>query len=154
MNAAAAPDRRKSLLRYVAITLLSAAVNFGVAIALADGLGTSEELAYGVALITVFAMNYLFMRYYIFAGPQRGAAGQFVIYTASAVGFRTSEYLAFLVLHTWLGMHYLLAMLLILGGSFIAKFLYYGRVVFGRKSRLSTAGPGESAALSACRASD
>ncbi len=55
---------------------------------------------------------------------------QFAAYTASAIGFRVSEYLGFLALHTILGVHYIITMFVVQGATFVIKFFFYGRLVF------------------------
>ena len=120
-----------SFVRFSAVTGLSLALNFGTTIVLHEGFGLAEELAYALALLTVFAVNFVLLRTWIFAGSARaGASRQFAWYALSAAGFRGAEYLGFLVLHTGLGVHYLLAMALVQTTAFFGKFLHYGRVVF------------------------
>lgn len=133
MSPSAAPPRVHSLFRFVAATLISLAVSFGVTIALHELLGASEELAYAAALFLVYLLNFAFLRWWIYGLRLGPIVPQFLFYSASAVGFRAAEYGVFLVLHTWLGMQYLLAMALVQGASFLTKFFYYGSVVFRRR---------------------
>jgi putative flippase GtrA len=120
-----------SFARFCVVTGLSLGLNFGTTIVLHEVLGLAEEAAYALALLAVFATNFVFLRAYIFAAAVRGSARrQFALYALSAIGFRVFEYFAFLVLHTWLGIYYLIAMAVIQTAAFIGKYLYYGRVVF------------------------
>jgi putative flippase GtrA len=126
-----------SFIRFCVVTGVSLVVSFGTTIVLHEVLGLAEEVAYALALLSVFVMNFVFLRAYIFSAAVRGSARrQFVLYTLSAIGFRISEYLAFVVLHTWLGVYYLIAMAVIQTAAFFGKYLYYGRIVFcGRRRR-------------------
>jgi putative flippase GtrA len=125
-------SRRHSLWRFGTATAITLAASFGLTILLHELLGTSEELAYAVALVVVFLTSFAFLRWYIYGRRTGPIVAQFCWYSLSALGFRGSEYLTFLVLHTWLDTPYILAMLVIQGASFVAKFLYYGAVVFRR----------------------
>lgn len=132
MPAGADISRRRSLVRFGIVTVITFALSFGLTILLHEVAGAPEELAYAVALATVFCTSFAFLRWYIYGRRTGPIVPQFFWYGLSALGFRGSEYLAFLVLHTWLDTPYILAMLVIQGASFVAKFLYYGAVVFRR----------------------
>ncbi|MGD8451832.1 MAG: GtrA family protein [Phycisphaerae bacterium] len=134
--------RLSSFIRFCGLTVLSAGVNFGLAIFLHEVVHFSAELAYGLSLITVFVMNFFIMRHFIFAGGRAGHPGrQLALHAAAAVGFRGGEYLAFLGLHTVLGLYYIWAMITVQTASFFAKYVFYGTVVFG--SRASSAPPAD-----------
>ena len=90
-------------------------------------------ILFAAALLVVFLMNFFAMRHYIYNGRGGRAARQFTIYAGSAVGFRASEYLAFLIVHSWLGFDYRWAVVAITVGMACAKFFYY-RIVFERRA--------------------
>jgi putative flippase GtrA len=123
----------KTAIRYAQISGLSFAVNLGLTMFLHEICRAPEELAFAVALLVVFLMNFFAMRHYIYDGRGGRAARQFTIYTGSAVGFRASEYLAFLMVHSWLGFDYRWAVVAITVGMACAKFFYY-RIVFERRA--------------------
>ena len=85
-----------------------------------------------IALITVFAMNFLLLRHYIYDGRQGSIPAQLATYTASAGAFRLLEYLAFLVLLGWLDADYRLVVIGVLAVSAVLKFLTY-RFIFERR---------------------
>lgn len=120
----------RSFLRFCLTTVLSMVVNFGLTIALHELARWPEELAYAVALVTVLLMNFVLLRSYVFSARHIEPGRQLALFALSTAGFRLSEYLAFLLLHTWLGMYYVLAMFLVQGTAFVTKFFYYGRLVF------------------------
>lgn len=117
-------------------TVASFIVNLGVTAGLHEVLSVRAEIAYAAGLLTVFLMNFGFFRYYVFVQPEpMPIRRQFAAYTASAIGFRVSEYLGFLVLHTMLGVHYIITMFVVQGATFVMKFFFYGRLVFrGRQN--------------------
>jgi hypothetical protein len=58
-----------------------------------------------------------------------------LIQTAGASAlFRMLEYGAFLLLHTVLHVYYVVAIVLVTGISFVLKFVFYDRVIFGREN--------------------
>ncbi len=127
-------SRRRSLLRFGMATALTLAASFGLTILLHELLGTTEELAYAVALVVVFLSSFAFLRWYIYGRRTGPIVSQFLWYSVSALAFRGSEYGAFIILHTWLGVHYIVAMLVIQSASFVAKFVFYGAVVFRHRA--------------------
>ena len=115
--------------RFLMLSVLSLFVNVGLTISLHELCYLPEELAFAMALVVVFTMNFFLLRYYVYDGIGRQAERQFIIYAGSALAFRGTEYVAFLVLHSWLRLDYRLAVVGIAVGSACAKFFYY-RFVF------------------------
>jgi putative flippase GtrA len=116
------------------ITGLSFLTNLGLTLLLTEVICLPEEASFAIALATVFVMNFLFMRYYIYASREASAKRQFVMYGLSAIGFRGLEYISFLIIHTWLNVQYAVAIVYILACSSLIKFCYFKIVVF-RKQR-------------------
>jgi putative flippase GtrA len=108
----------------------SFALNFGITVGLHQVLGAPEEAAFAVALVTVFVMNFLGMRYFVYPGEHRSVGKQLMLFAVSSGSFRGLEYLAFLALHTWLHYPYRLVLVVVLGTSFVAKYCYYKVFVF------------------------
>ena len=127
----------RTLVRYIQISGLSFVVNVGLTIVLHEVCVLPEELAYAVALVVVFLMNFFAMRHYIYNGTRGTVGRQFAVYTGSAIGFRLSEYVVFLVLHTWLLGDYRMVVIGIATVAASAKFLYY-RFVFEGQRGLET----------------
>ena len=126
--------RRTTLSRLARFAALGAAgfvLNIAITVSLHEWLGAPEELAFAVALVVVFIFSFLTSRYLIFAGAAHGDPGkQLLRFAVSSAGFRVSEYFGFLVLHTLLGLPYLLSIIAVLGLSFLTKFFTYSAVVF------------------------
>ena len=117
-------------------TVASFVVNLGMTVGLHEWLSVDPSVAYAVALLTVFLMNFVFFRYYVFSHPEPlPIRSQFMAYAGSAVGFRLAEYLCFLLVHIVFGVHYVVTIIAVQGASFIAKYFFYGAFVFrGRHS--------------------
>ena len=123
-----------SMVRFGVLSGLSFTMNLGLTTTLHETCRLPAEAAFAIAIVAVFFMNFLFMRYYVFPGGRRSATGQLALYGLSSLGFRGGEYLGFLALYTWLGLYYILAIVAVTGASLVTKFFYYRSVVFsGRK---------------------
>ena len=127
-------ERSKTLVqmgRFAAMGAVGFGLNVAVTVSLHEWLGAPEELAFAVALVTVFVFSFLTSRYLIFSGASRaGARKQLFKFVLSSAGFRFAEYVGFLVLHTLFGLPYLVAIVAVLGASFLTKFFTYSTVVF------------------------
>jgi putative flippase GtrA len=126
---------RSSAVRFALLGGSSFALNFGITVGLHQVAGVREEIAFAVALATVFTMNFLGMRHFVYPGEHRSAGRQLVLFAISSASFRALEYLAFLVLHTWLRLPYTLVLVVVLGASFVAKYGFYKVWVFARIGR-------------------
>jgi putative flippase GtrA len=118
------------LLKFATLGLLGFAVNVGITALTHEVLGAPPEVAFAVALLIVLGLNFISSRYLIFEAATGSAKHQLFRYVLASAGFRVSEYLGFLVIHTLAGVPYLPAALVVLGISFFIKFFFYDRVVF------------------------
>jgi len=119
------------LIRFGLLGAVGATLNIAITVVLSEGLGAPEELAFATGLAVVFCFGFLTSRYLIFAGASTGdPKKQLIRFGISSGLFRLAEYLGFLILHTILGLPYLLAILGVLGVSFLTKFVTYSTVVF------------------------
>jgi hypothetical protein len=75
------------------------------------------------------------MRYYVCRASRGNFRKQLTAYFFSALGFRGLEYLSFLLVHTVVGVDYLIVIVLITGLSFVGKFFYYRNVIFGENRK-------------------
>jgi len=116
---------RKKAFRFLQLSGLSFLVNFGITVIGHEILGVPAEVAFALALITVFVMNFYMLRYYVYQGIDEPAVRQFIKYAGSAVSFRGFEYLFFLMFYTWFGYEYKLVLVSVLLISSIIKFLWY-----------------------------
>jgi putative flippase GtrA len=113
------------LLRSLLVSAFCFVLNMGTLITLVESFAVDEELAFATSQIVIFFTSFVLLRYYVYDSRRSGIGGQFAAYAVSALTFRGCEYLAFLVLHTWLGGEYRLCAVGILATSTLVKFLYY-----------------------------
>ena len=123
---------RKALFRFVQLSGTSLVTNWGLMLGLHEWGRLPEEAAFALALATVLVLNFVVMRWYIYAPPPGALWHQFGLYLCSACGFRVAEYGAFLLWHTWHGSDYRLAVVGITVPSAVLKFFYY-RCLFERR---------------------
>jgi putative flippase GtrA len=116
--------------RFAAMGLIGMVLSVGITAFVHEVLGISEELAFAVALASVVSFHFMSGRYVIYGAAAGDPKRQLLRFGLATGGFRAAEYLGFLVLHTLIGVPYLLVIVIVLGSSFIAKFFFYGRVVF------------------------
>lgn len=93
----------------------------------------AEETAYLLAILIVFVCNFFGARIYVFESRHKPILKQFTQFAGSSLLFRGAEYLAFILLHTLLGLYYLLATVIVMTVSFICKYLFYKTRVFTRE---------------------
>jgi putative flippase GtrA len=120
--------------------LVSFTLNLGLSALLHEVLGASEELSFGISLAVVFAVNFLACRYIIFDAAGGNLVQQLTAFTLSSLAFRGMEYIAFLLLHSLIGIHYLIAIITVLGVSMISKFFFYRSTVFVEQNNSKQAG--------------
>jgi putative flippase GtrA len=144
--------RSFAALRFALLGGLSFSVNFGLTVLLHEVLGVREELAFALVLALTTVMNFVLMRSFVYPGRKGALLAQFGLFVVSSLGFRSLEYVLFLVFHTWLGFAYKMVLVATLTTTFVTKFFYYGSVVFNRPGREpGAAGSLESKSVSAAR---
>lgn len=124
---------KRNAIRFLNNSALSFVVNLGLTVFIREFLGAPAEVSFAIALVIVFTMNFFTLRYYVYQGEVKPWREQFAIYTGSAATFRGLEYVAFLLLHTWLGIDYRFVIVAILIVSSIVKFFWY-RLVFNSQT--------------------
>ena len=93
-------------------------------------LGWSSEVAFAVAQVTLFVINFWIARHFVFRATAKDAARQFRDYAGTSLTFRLGEYLLFVFLVRLLHVPYLTAAAGSLIASFGTKFVVYRRFVF------------------------
>lgn len=115
--------------RYLSMTAISAGITLGVPVLLHEGLSLDEEIAVALALGTAFIVNFVTMRRVVFRSSDHPIP-QLLRFAITNIAFRIGEYLLFVILHTLIGLFYMLALGFVLVCSFILKFLCYRVFVF------------------------
>jgi len=118
------------LARFVGVAAVGFPLNLAVTVFVHEILGASEEMAFAVALITLFVFYFLANRHFTFRATGGDPSRQLFRYAVFSALFRLSEFLGFLVIHTLFDVQYVIAAVVILGTSFLLKFYFYGDVVF------------------------
>jgi putative flippase GtrA len=127
------------LVRFGALGGVTLAMNVALTAFLHEVVRLSEEFAFALSLVTVFSISFVACRHGVFENARAGdPRSQAFFYLMSSLGFRGTEYIMFLLLHSFLGIYYIVALPTILIISFFAKFLYYRRIVFGGSVGSST----------------
>ena len=119
-----------AMTRFLALSGLSFGMNLGLTVLFHEVLNLSQEASLATAMVLVSVMNFIGCRYFVFETSDAGLAKQLVMFYASWLPFRGLEYLLFLVLHTWLNMNYVAAVVLVQLIAFMSKFLYFRQTVF------------------------
>jgi len=121
-----------ALVRFFVGGLLSVGVTLGVTAYLHEIVGVHERIAAAVGFACALVTNFLFMRFYVFRGTPVPLLRQLAMFLASSGVFRGLEYAGFWATNA-AGVHYLAALVLVLGCSFVIKFVVYEKLVFARK---------------------
>jgi len=121
-------------LRYLALSGLSFVSNLGITACLHEAFGVSPELAFAVALVTVFVANFAGMRWWVFRGTARPVVRQLLGFGVSSLSFRGLEYCGYLLLFRIAGVPYLAAAAATIGISFAVKYVVYNSWLFSRGS--------------------
>lgn len=123
-------DTLHAFRRFILATGLSVSANLGGTAFLHEVVGLSEEVAFGIMVVLVFFLNFFMMRHYVCCSSDGSLQRQFLFFLLSSLTFRGLEYLSFLLLHSVIGIQYLIAITGILGISFFCKFFFYRSFVF------------------------
>lgn len=121
---------RKRFVRYLAMSGLSFMISVGLTVSLHEVLGVPEESAAAVALATAFVVNFVTVRQFVFRNTN-DPFPQMVRFGLTSIVFRIVEYLFFLLLHSHLGVFYVVALIVTLVTSLVLKYLCYRYFVFG-----------------------
>jgi putative flippase GtrA len=119
--------------RYILGSAISFFINISLTVFLHEYLGLKEEVAFACGLTAVLIINFFIFRFFIFDSNSAPLTEQFIHYSSLAVSFRLSEYLLFLLCHTYIGLDYKLVTIVTLAISAVAKFFAY-RFLFNKKS--------------------
>ena len=126
--------RLMALLRFGMGGLLSSGVALTTTAVLHELGFLSARAAAAVGLAAALIVNFLVLRYFVFRGTRSSFWRQLFLFLGSSGVFRGLEYLGFLLVSVVLELHYLLALVVVLGVSFLLKFVVYEGWVFVRST--------------------
>lgn len=123
--------------RYLAMSGISVGLSLGIPFALHQGFALRPDIAVAIGLASAFVMNFFTARLFVF--KEKGSVKQqFRRFTLVSFAFRSCEYLAFLFLHSFFDVQYMIANASVLFLSFCLKFFVYKIFVFHPERRLQT----------------
>ena len=117
--------------RFVQLGGFAFALNLGITVTGHEIVGLPADLAFAIALVTVFFVNFYGFRRFVYrkCGPARRQMLRFLI---ALIPLRAIEFAAFVALHQLAGIDYVVATILVLATSAIAKFITFRLWVFAR----------------------
>jgi hypothetical protein len=118
---------RKRCIIYMAVSFFATQgyAAFGTRI-----LGLDAKISYAITLVLVSIQNFFFLMHYVYQTSHKHQWQQFMKFVHSVIGFRIWEYVLFLILHTLLGVHDQIAILIVQGQSVFLKATVYKKHVF------------------------
>ena len=132
----------RELARWTLGSGLIFASGLGTSVLLHEVLGVPTTAAVATAYVVSMIVSFTVQRHLIFpAAATRDVRRQAAAFVLTSLLFRATEYALFLVLHHGLGLIYLLAQLAVAAVSFVGKFFFYRRHVFGKASVTSPPRP-------------
>lgn len=117
-------------LRFANLGVLSFFLVVGLTAGFHELAGFGEESAYLSALVIAFCTNFLGARYYVYQATHAPIGGQLLRFLGSSIGFRAAEFVSFVLLHSVVGIQYLLVVGAIMIVSFVLKYLFFRNYVF------------------------
>lgn len=124
---------RGTFWRYSLLGGLSLVVNLVVVGALRELVGLSTAAAGAAGYAAVLLLNFVLARRHVFMSSA-AIAPELLRFGLVQVGMRVAEYLTFLLLVYRAGFGYSLAIVVVAGAFFVAKFWMYRSYVFGSRS--------------------
>lgn len=110
------------------------ALNLGATALLHEALGIPAGMAYAATLFLVTIVGFLTLKFFVYRDREGDLLRQFLTYLPSVALFRGAEYLGFTLLHGWLDLFYLAAIVIVQGTSFSTKYFYFRLLVFTKTS--------------------
>lgn len=95
-----------------------------------EWLKLAEELSFAISLVTVFFINFFYLRVFVFRSMSSPWESQMRDFFLASIGFRGAEYIAFVILLNSLQLHYLISVVSVLAASFLIKYVFFHRTIF------------------------
>lgn len=120
----------RSFGRFCLVSGLAFAGYVALVVLLHEWMGLMEELAVALAMVASFVASFIVSRLYVFDARAGNPARQLLWFAVAHAALRVGQYVSFLLLHTWLGVQYVIAVVAISGVWVLIKFAVYQRFVF------------------------
>ena len=118
--------------KYAATGMFSGGLGIVLTFLFTEVAGFDPRISYGCTLAVLVLVNFLIGRHIIFDAAGHRAGGQFLRFIATSGTAPLLEWSLFNLLVSQTGVHYLLAVVGVLGTSFCVKYFVYRRLVFGK----------------------
>lgn len=126
-----------TMIRFVVMAAAGFSINFGLTVVLHEKAGWPEQVSFACGLLTVFVFNFIVFRRFVFKAVGGDQRKQLKRFFWTSVIFRSSEYVAFLIVIELFEVDYRFAVIGILGLSMLSKFAIYRLFVFRDDSKSS-----------------
>jgi putative flippase GtrA len=136
LPAALTNEKARKGFRFVLLSGLSFALNYGLTVGLHEYAGFAPDVAFAIALAAVFVVNFFVMRFYVYRATAASLRSQLPRYVVSAILFRIVQQrlFAWIHMHDWLP--YKVNVVVVLALFTIVKFFFWDRVVFKSPNRV------------------
>lgn len=115
--------------RYIGMTAVSGVLSLGIPFVLRECFHIDPKIAVAVGLAVAFFVNFATVKFYVFRHKGR-IVDELPRYAVASLAFRLGEYVFFLLLDAVVGLHYMIALTIVLLISFCLKFLTLKLIVF------------------------
>lgn len=122
-----------AFLRYVGLGGMTFLLYVGLTALLHEVWELPETAAFAIAIAIVYVLNFFLARHFVY-DSSGGIGTQATRFLFVSLAARACEYAAFAVLHVWLGLYYLLSIVLVTAVSVVVKFFVYRSMVFERQA--------------------
>jgi putative flippase GtrA len=120
--------------RFLGLGLISYPLGLLITAAVHEWIGLTAELATAIALGCLVVFNFAVSRRFVFRAQGRAAA-QLVKFGTASLLMRGMEYMLFVLMLSYGGVHYLVSLAVAMAISATAKFLVYRNFVFNPGAR-------------------
>ena len=121
---------RKQLTGFGLVGVVGLGTNLAVTAFARDTMKVGVEGAYLMGYVSALLIGFALCRFFVFKSTDRAPGAQLTTFVISSTVFRGLEYGASLVLHSLVGVNYLLAIVIVAAGAFFLKFAFYRSYIF------------------------
>ena len=121
---------RRQLPGFGLVGIVSLGTNLSVTAFARDTMKVGVEAAYLMGYLSALLIGFALCRYFVFKSTDRAPGAQLSAFVVSSTIFRGLEYGASLVLHSMVGVNYLLAIVIVAAGAVFLKFAFNRSYIF------------------------
>lgn len=113
--------------RFPVAVAMSATITLGLPILLVTFMGVAEKVAVAIAMIVAFFINFFVNKFFVFQSTHKGTK-QLIRFFFTNIFMRVVDYLGFLMLFEWVGLHYIVSLFMVLSCTTIVRFFMFNRI--------------------------